>query len=167
MVRNIRALAVAAALGASALTAGAAQAGKPIPEAGMTLDEIGVWLKARGLEVTKIDPSVSLVAAKLKDQKVAVFGLDCKDGRCRSLQYYYGIRYQNGVRPDEASALGVVNTWNKKYRWVKAWTDDERNPGIEMDVSLSPGGDTDALNASLETFEGAISLFRSYLTPKT
>jgi hypothetical protein len=158
--------ALAAAFGAWALAGSVAYAGTPLPHDGMTLQEVQAWLTGLGLQ-SAVNTEHSLVAVRVNNQLVGVFVSDCQtSGRCRSLQYYYGITFPNGVKPDDASAAVFINGWNMRYRWVRAFVDQQRNPAMEMDFSLTPGVDSDALTTSMITFVGAMPLFSSYLNPQ-
>jgi hypothetical protein len=165
MAWTSRARLALAALGASALMAGAAHAGTPIPKEGMSLAEVQTWLQGLGLP-TKVSDDKSFFAATVGNQVILVIPTDCANDRCRSLIYFYGISYPTGVRPDDASAHALMNGWNIKYRWARAFVNDQRNPAIAMDFAVSPGVDTDALNTSLIDFVESMPLFRQYLDQK-
>lgn len=155
-------LALTAALAASALAAGTAHAGTPISKDGMTVEEVHAWLTGLGLPTT-VNTEHGFITANIGNQVIVVVPTDCQNDHCRSLIYYYGITYQNGVRPDDASANALMNGWNIKYRWARSFVDDKRNPAIAMDFSVAPGVDTDALSVSLIDFVESMPLFRAYL----
>jgi len=155
-------LAVAAGAGALALAASGQAAADPLPAGGMTLQEVDAWLQSNGFSTTD-DAEHHEVLTKLGTAKIAVFLTDCDSQRCQSLQFFDGLSYPNGVRPDDGSAAVLVNGWNRHFRWTKAWVNELRYPVLEMDVSLSPGVDKDALNHSLITYVQSITLFNYYL----
>ena len=126
------------------------------------LQEVDAWLQSNGFSTTD-DAEHHEVLTKLGTAKIAVFLTDCDSQRCQSLQFFYGLSYPNGVRPDDGSAAVLVNGWNRHFRWTKAWVNELRYPVLEMDVSLSPGVDKDALNHSLITYVQSITLFNYYL----
>jgi hypothetical protein len=152
---------VAAAVGAVALAAGSAEAA-PLPAGGMTIQETEAWLKGLGYTATA-HPNDNYVEVMVSDQKVAVFTADCTNGRCRSLQYFYGISYNGGYTPDDATAAIIINSWNANYRWYRVYVDKDRNPGAEMDVSISPGVDSEGLDDSFKTFVSGMPEFRKFL----
>ncbi len=155
------AMAAAAGLAALALAAGTAQAA-PLPAGGMTLEDAQAWLKSGGLDAT-IDASINAVIVKGGDQTLVVFLADCKDSRCASLQYFYGIRFDGGLTADDASTAVIMNRWNRSHRWLRGYADPSRNVVVEMDVQISPGLDTNGLNESIRTFIGGIGVFQQYL----
>jgi hypothetical protein len=153
---------MAAAAAFVMLAAGSVQAA-PIPKGGLTLQETEAWLKAGGVDAAA-DAKDNAVVVKLGDnQLVVVFMGDCKDGRCSSLQYFYGVQFEKGVAPDDATAAILMNKWNATHRWLRSYVDKDRNPIIEMDVPLSPGVDSDGLDASFGLFLGGVDVFRSFL----
>jgi hypothetical protein len=160
-------LALAGALAASALAAGTAHAATPIPKEGLTLQEMQAWLQGLGLPVT-VNTEHGFLTAQVNVQglglqTIAIFPSDCANDHCRSLIYFYGISYTGGIRPDDASAAVLMNGWNIKYRWARAFVNEDRNPAIAMDFATSPGIDTDGLTSSLIVFVESMPLFRQYL----
>ena len=121
------------------------------------------WLQSAGLQTT-VNTEHNFIVASFSGQKIVVAPSDCENGRCRSIQYLYALRFQNGLRADAASAAMVMNAWNTNYRWVKGFADEDRDPALEMDFSLAPGVDTEALNKSLVIFLGGIEVFHQFLS---
>lgn len=148
------------------MTAGGSAFADPLNKDGMTVEDVNSWLRAKGCD-TSVGEKGDYVACKVNNHVFAVFMSDCAAGRCRSLLYFYGISFQNGVKPDDASADAFINAWNVNYRWIRASVDDKRNVNLEMDYLLSPGGTTENLNAGLDIFLGGVNVFGQYLNGKT
>lgn len=158
------AVAAAAAAGACLMATAPAKA-DPLPKGGMTLQEVDAWLKGVGFS-TIDNAEHNFVVIKVGTANVVVFLGDCENQRCQSLQYFYGVHFPNGVRPDDASAALFMNGWNHKFRWAKAYATETRDTALEMDYSLTPGVDGEALNHSLIQFLGVIAVFNAYLASK-
>lgn len=54
--------------------------------------------------------------------------------------------------PDRAVALKVVNNWNLRNRWARAYVNDKREAVIEMDISAYGG-------IGREAVEGMVNMF--------
>lgn len=71
----------------------------------------------------KIDTAMNGVNA-------TVFFYDCDDGRCGALQFRCGLDLERGW------SLEALNAFNREYRYVNAWLDDERDPFLEFDFEV-------------------------------
>jgi hypothetical protein len=163
--RSLTRLALVLMAGATiAVGAGAARA-DPLPSAGMTVEDINSWLRTKGCD-TAVGDKGDYVVCKLKDDGFAVFMYDCENQHCKALQFFSGIKFDKGVKPDDAQAAAFVNKWNTSYRWIKAWVDESRNVGLETDFLVSPGGTTEGLNGTLELFMSGREVFADYVNGK-
>jgi hypothetical protein len=164
--RSLTRLALVLMAGATiAVGAGAARA-DPLASAGMTVEDINSWLRTKGCD-TAVGDKGDYVVCKMKGYQYVVFTADCENQHCKSLQFFYGISFDNkGVKPDHAAAAEFINGWNTNYRWVKAWVDENRDVGLETDFLVSPGGTTDGLNGTLDLFLGGVGVFSDYLDGK-
>jgi len=97
--------------------------------------------------------------------RVAVEGItttvtfyNCDAGSCRSFQYYasWTVHGKTGVE--------VVNTWNAKHRFGRAYLDSDRDPTIEMDVDLDGGVNLKHIKESIETWRVIATNFRTALS---
>jgi hypothetical protein len=148
----------ALSLATLSLAPGAALA-KDLPEGGMTLEEIAVWLQSKGLpaEVKSDDKGKRHVYSSLDGAKFEIYVYDCKDGRCGSMQYAAGF--------DTKGAYGPVpiNEWNRDNRWTRAYADTVNDPWLEYDIDLTPGGTYDLLDDQLEIWKSAVGRFRKFI----
>ncbi len=158
-------LALVLMAGATISAAGMAKA-DPLPANGMTAEDVNSWLRAKGCE-TQVGDKGDYVACKANNHVFVAFLADCENSRCKSMQFFYGIKFDNGVRPDDASADAFINAWNLNYRWIKASVTPTRDVALEMDYLMSPGGTTEGLNGSLGIFLTGVGVFQNYVDGKT
>jgi hypothetical protein len=162
-------LILAAALALLAVLPAESRAQAPAPRAPaastagrFTLTGVTDWLKAKGLPATpNIDKDY--VVTQIGSETYVVFLGDCKDGGCDSLQFFYGIKYDKGVRPDEGSAAALVNRWNRENRWLKAYVDQDRDVALEMDVWFSNGSMSATADPYFEIFKNGVPIFKKWL----
>lgn len=109
--------------------------------------------KARLTKANNGDPRIESAAA---GKEFTVEFENCENARaCTSLMFTAGFDL------DKPMALDRVNAWNKKRRFAFAWTDDEGDPFLQMDVNTDPGGLPTALfTDSLEIWTASIGEFR-------
>jgi len=137
-------LAAAACL---ALAGGAAEA-RPIPDKGMTVEEVAAWLKAAGLE-PKIENSkggASYVHSSAGGVNFDVDLYDCAEGRCRALQFVASFDMK------EPLPAARANEWNMTQRYVRAYLDANGDPTFVYDANVAPGGSFEALQDDLDVF---------------
>lgn len=143
MIRHL--LAAAACL---ALAAGSAQA-RPIPDKGMTVEEVSAWLKSVGHEpkIQKTDDGEPYVESTTAGGvKFSVDLYDCAEGRCRALQFVASFDVTDPLPLDK------VNAWNRKQRYLRAYIDDSGDPTFAYDANVAPGGTFEALHDDFDIF---------------
>jgi hypothetical protein len=140
----------------------AAKAAPAAPAGRITIDGVTAWLKAKGLPA---DPNAekAYVVTKIGGETYVVFLGDCKDGKCESLQFFYGIKYDGGLKPDEAAAAVIINRWNRDERWIKAYIDQDRDVGLEMDVQPLPANWQAAADPYFDLFKGGVPVFKKWI----
>ena len=149
----------AAAAAALGLAAGSAQA-KPIPDGGMTINEIVSWLQDGGYkaQIKALDNGDKYVQSAAEGVNFDIYLYDCKADRCASIQFSAGF---NMTKPGLAGGATKINEWNTTKRYIKAYIDTDNDPWAQYDVNLSPGATYEALDdncknvwiSSLPTFE--------------
>jgi hypothetical protein len=129
------------------LGVGAAQA-RPIPEAGLTVEEVAAWLKSEGFDakISKTDDGAPYVATAKAGINFDVDLYDCTDGRCRALQFVAGFDLKEPLPPAKA------NEWNAKKRYLRAYIDQNGDPTFAYDTNVGPGGTYEALQDDLNVF---------------
>lgn len=137
-------LALAAAL---TLGAGAVHA-RPIPAAGLTVEEVAAWMTSAGLEpkISKADDGAPYVTTAKGGINFNVDLYDCADGRCRALQFVAGFDLKEPLPAEKA------NAWNLRKRYVRVYLDANGDPTFAYDVNVAPGGSYEALDDDLDVF---------------
>lgn len=141
-------LAAGAAL-AVVTSAGGAVA-KPIPDGGVTVEELQAWLVDHGYkaQVEKgKDGGQAHIRSGADGLTFSVFFYDCKQNRCMSMEYYVGFD-KNADTPN----LETINAWNRDKRYMKTYLDKEGDVAFEFDVNLAPGGTWEAVEDDFSTF---------------
>jgi hypothetical protein len=142
------------ALCAAAMVAGAGHAAaKPVPEGGVTPDEIKGWLQDAGYKaVVKTEKDGHHHVTSAADGlNFDVYLYDCKGERCAAIQFYVGFD-----KGKDTPSLEKVNGYNRDKRFMRAYLDKDGGASFEFDVSVAPGGTWEALQDNFETFLGAL-----------
>jgi hypothetical protein len=88
---------------------------------------------AKGYGAAKLDKDDGgdpMVSGRLQDMKYVIYFYGCENHEtCKSIQFSSG--YTDAFTAEQA------NAWNKKFRWVKAYSGDGSN--FKMDVSFLGG----------------------------
>lgn len=139
----------AVALAAASLAAGSVQA-KPIPDAGLTLEEVKAWMESDDYKVTieTYDSGTRYLRSDTDGVKFDVDFYDCDKDRCRALQLNAGFDMDDGL-PQEK-----VNQWNREKRYLRCYDDDSGDPHFAYDVNVAPGGTYEALKDDMDVFAG-------------
>ena len=65
---------------------------------------------------------------------------------------------------DPGSNVALMNDWNVKKRYTKAYLDDEQDPVIDMDIFLGDGGVTiENFRFWVDTWERAVGDFKTHI----
>lgn len=86
-----------------------------------------------------------------------LFGPHADQGEALSLKFRAAWQEVSQLTPR------ALNTFNSKFRYVKAFFDDDQDPVIEMDV-LVAGTSKQFLQATLRKFTESVSAFEAFLT---
>ena len=137
--------------GLSFLVAGhltAAVSAAPLPNGGITPDEVAAVLKARGLPAKfgkdrQGDPKIE---SKIGSDHFFVYFYTCKGERCAAIQFSKGYDLDGGID------LEKLNDWNRDHRFGRAFRDNENDPWVQMDVDLERGSTTESVANNLETW---------------
>ena len=162
----VASLLLAALLGARASAQATANVvlNTPIPDTGITANELARFMTALGQPATVEDNKAKgqvpndnayIVTSKISDIEFDIQLYDCKDGHCRTLQYQTGW---SGC----PVALDAVNQWNSQRRWLKAVVVENACFGA-FDVIFAPGTSYRYLVDTLGTWDHMVQDYRSYL----
>lgn len=117
----------------------------PIPDQGLTLEQVAKWLQSEGYraEIVAKDGKRHINSAT-EGVSFSIFLDDClTDGQCQSIQFDAGFDLKDGL------TLARANEWNRTKRWAWISLDEENDPFLDMCVSLAPGSSFEALEDSL------------------
>jgi hypothetical protein len=152
-------LLLTAAAAAMLMTAAPALAA-PIPEAGLTVEQIAEHIKSKGFraEIVKQDDGKRVVKTGMEGRTVYIEPKDCNDGpKCISIQLLVGFDLKDGISYEKA------NDWNSSKRWAMVSLDKEMDPYLSMDVSLAPGGTYEALDDALGVWQNMLAEVKRFL----
>jgi hypothetical protein len=143
---------------AAAMCAGVAHA-RPLPEGGVTAQEVAEALQAKGYraQLTKDSAGDPMIESGLDGSTFRVMFYTCKTGRCASIQFVWALDMDDGME------LRKINQWNREKRFGRAYLDDENDPFLEMDVDLERGGTTEAIGNNLDTWASVLPAFKEFI----
>jgi hypothetical protein len=147
----------AAALLLTSSVAAPAGAG-PLPDGGITREEVVAVLKDQGLtgKITDGQDGNRRVDSLFEGTKFGVYFFDCDRSRCASIQFSAGFS-KKGVAPQR------ILDWNRDKRFGRAYLDKVADPWIEMDMDVEHGATTEAIANDLERWKAIIQEFRTYI----
>lgn len=139
--------AMLAALAALALGAGAAQA-RPIPDAGLTVEELLAFVKSAGFDakIEKTDQGEPYVSTNKDGINFDLDLYDCDKAKCRAIQFVASFDMKEPLSADKA------NAWNLQKRYIRVYLDKNGDPIFAYDANLAPGGTYEALQDDLDIF---------------
>jgi len=142
-----RAMLAAVAAATLMLGAGAAQA-RPIPDAGLTIEEVLAFMKSAGYDakIEKTDDGSPYITTKKGDINFDIDLYDCEKNKCRAIQFVASFDLKDGLAPAKA------NEWNLKKRYVRVYLDKSGDPVFAYDANVAPGGTYEALQDDLDVF---------------
>ena len=128
---------------------------RPIPDGGLTIEELAAWLESEGYSVSFVtgESGRRHIVTKSQGSPLNIFQGDCKGERCASLEFATG--FSTGGNFDTSQ----INAWNYDNRWCRAYYDDVNDPWLRMNVDLSPGGTYEALSDRLAIWNRTLGRF--------
>ena len=130
------------------------------PEVLTTLDPSTILDLAKGYGSAKLEKDEGgdpMVSGRLQGMKYVIYFYGCDNHeKCKSLQFSSG--YTDPFTADQA------NEWNKKYRWIKAYSGDGSN--FKMDVSFIGGITKANLEEQFSTWDSLTSDIKDFVNQK-
>jgi hypothetical protein len=127
----------------------------------LTAEEMEAILRAAGYRYERLQQGQQgqvVVFALRMGNFLAFLGLvDCKGGRCESLQILTPFPTRN--RP----TLERINAWNREKRFSRAYLDQDGNPVLEWDLGLGEGVTLETVVSFLRIFEANLSQFATWI----
>jgi hypothetical protein len=147
---------IAAALTMVFAVNASAQSG-PIPDSGVTYEDIASWLKSKGHDatITKDGLDHKIVSTTIDGVKFGVYFFDCQNDKCGSVQFAAGF-------PKGRITVDRVMEWNRTKRWARVYFDKSDGIWIEMDMDLTPGGTYELLGDELATWRSLLKTFKEF-----
>ncbi len=149
----------AAVAGATPITAAAPQPAPtslhPIPDGGMTMEEVVAWLQSGGYsaKVVTAEGGKRHIMTNAHGVPFDIFMPGCLSGRCASIELVCSFSCKG--RFD----ISRLNEWNSDVPWCKAYYDTVNDPCLDMDILLSPGGTYESLNDQFLTWNSVLGKF--------
>jgi len=135
---------------------------RPIPDGGLTMEEVVAWLEGAGYSA-KVTIGTNSgrphIDTNVQDTPVTVM-FDPKGGRCDYLNFVAGFS-ANGKFD-----IAQINAWNYDNRWCTPYYDDVNDPWLGMCIALSPGGTYESLNDQFNTWNRTLGRFIAKYTPE-
>lgn len=85
----------------------------------------------------------------------SVYFYQLEEGRALSIEFSYGLDL-------DISSDDLVATWNREYRFGRAFVDDEGDPFLKMDLDVERGFTPEGLENNLERWFSLVSEFYDY-----
>ena len=118
----------------------------PLPNGGVTADEIAAVLKTKGLvaEIGKDSEGDPVITTSVDEVNFWIYFYGCKAGRCTSIQFSKGYDLDKGLSFEQA------NEWNYEFRFGKMSMDNEKDPYVKMDLNVEKGATTELIDDNLD-----------------
>jgi hypothetical protein len=127
----------------------------PIPDEGLTLEEIVAWLQSGGYsaQVVTGESGKRHIESSSQGARFNIMTPGCQSGRCATLEFLFG--YSCGGKFD----VSHINEWNGQILWCRAYTDSVNDPWLEMDIALGPGVTYESLNHQFSYWNDRLGRF--------
>jgi len=127
----------------------------PIPEGGLTMEEVVAWLQSGGYaaKVITAESGKRHIVTNSHGTPFDIFTPSCEGGRCSSLELVVAFACKGKFD------VSRLNKWNSEIPWCKAYYDNVNDPSLDMDIALSPGGTYESLNDQFLTWNRVLGNF--------
>ncbi len=127
----------------------------PIPESGLTLEEVVAWLQSGGYaaKVVTAESGKRHILTNSHGTPFDIIMPGCDSGRCSSIELVVAFACKGKFD------VSKLNEWNREIPWCKAYYDSVNDPSLDMDIALSPGGTYESLNDQFLTWNRVLGTF--------
>jgi len=150
-------MAAGAVLALSLVSTAPAAAG-PIPNGGVTVEDMVRFLQSKGYKAeVKSGSTGRYIASATGGVNFDVYFYDCVSGRCASVQFEAGFDLTNGI------TTAKINEWNRDKRYMKAYVDSGADPHVSMDANTSPARTYEGLADDFGVWTGTLPAFAQFI----
>ncbi len=150
-------MAAGAALALTLMATAPAAAG-PIPNGGVTVEDMVRFLQSKGYKAeVKSGTNGRYIASATAGVNFDVYFYDCVSGRCASVQFEAGFDLANGI------TTAKINEWNRDKRYLKAYADSGADPHVSLDANTSPARTYEGLADDFGVWTGTLPTFASFI----
>lgn len=133
----------------------------PIPDGGLTPEEVVAWLESAGYSAKIVIGKSGKPHVETSTQGTPVSIMaDGKGGRTAYLSLVAGFA------TDGKFDIAQINAWNYDNRWCTAYYDDVKDPWLGMAIDLWPGGTYESLSDRFATWDRTLGRFIAKNTPQ-
>lgn len=127
---------------------------------GVTGPMVQGWLQDLGYRAELTTDSVDdpLIYSVTSGTNFSIWFYGCDDTAmetCNSIQFYAGYDL------DQGTSAQVINTFNREWRFAKAYYDDEKDPILKLDLSFVGGVSRGAFEDYLDIWETTVAEFET------
>ncbi len=137
-------------------------AARPLPEGGVTRQDVITWLQQHGYtgEIRTFGES-TYVAVQFQNgppgnDYSGIYFYDCVNERCAAIQYFAAFA------GDDTTTIDKVNDWNSHKRTIRAYRRPSGSVTGEADADVSPGGSWELLDQTLTRWEQVLGVFKTF-----
>ena len=130
---------------------------RPLPDGGVTAQEMSEVLKAGGypIEMTSFDGNPA-INTSVNGIKFSVHFFECDPGgRCQSILFSSSWSIA-GITPAR------MQDWNRTKRFGRGYLSEQGTPFVEMDMDFHHGATTEALISNLDRWKLVVKEFPTY-----
>ena len=150
-------MAAGAAL-ALTLMATAPASAAPIPNGGVTVEDMVRFLQSKGYKAeVKSGSNGRYISSAAAGVNFDVNFYDCVSSRCASVQFEAGFDLTNGI------TTAKIHEWNRDKRYLKAYVDSDADPHVSMDSNTSPARTYEGLADDFGVWTGTLPTFAHFI----
>ena len=127
---------------------GAGLGADPLPDGGITLQEMAKILMDKGykaeIKIAKDEDDETRIVSAADGHTFVIYFYDMSDGRARNIQYCISFN------PSPSITVETAVDWNRHFRFARMYLTDSNTSYWEMDRDVEHGCTTEAVDNDLE-----------------
>lgn len=126
---------------------------------GVTAEQVASVLRDEGYKalIGTDDIGEPMIETALSGLKVFIYFYECENEKCTDIQFSVAWDFEDGV------PIRKIAEWNETNRFGKAFLDEERDPVLDIDLQLAPGGTPALIAAYLPLVEVVVDAFENHV----